>query len=416
MAALFWEYFEYTGDTVFLARKAYPFMKKAAEFYVQKLQWDSLKREYYIFPSQAYESPRSNQLKNPVTDRNMILATFTNCMEAAGILSLDKEKTKQWQHILDHLWPLPYRTVPELGEIIELAWYPDGSLFPKMEERGKWLNGMSQNTSLVFPAGVIGIDQKNTREYNAVSAIVRNHSPQVNAISPDPIVAARLGLGDEALKMMTNGIRRLQHFPQGLFYNIDHWYNLSLYMDSVNSPDITTQRDYIYDERTHYPSGIPAKPFIQCGLETQSIYGATVNEMLLQSNENKIRVFPSVPQKWPAAFRLRARGAFMISSEMLGDGTITGVLAESEKGTICRMVNPWPGKQVVVRILSGETGKVIKHSIDNDLITFKTIAGREYLILLAENKAAGKQSVFQSQSNTVIKRFHEASLGKEKNF
>ena len=416
MAALFWEYFEYTGDTVFLARKAYPFMKKAAEFYVQKLKWDSLKREYYIFPSQAYESPRSNQLKNPVTDRNMILANFTNCMEASGILSLDKEKTKQWRHILDHLWPLPYRTVPELGEIIELAWYPDGSLFPKMEERGKWLNGMSQNTSLVFPAGVIGIDQKNTREYNAVSAIVRNHSPQVNAISPDPIVAARLGLGDEALKMMTNGIRRLQHFPQGLFYNIDHWYNLSLYMDSVNSPDITTQRDYIYDERTHYPSGIPAKPFIQCGLETQSIYGATVNEMLLQSNENKIRVFPSAPQKWPAAFRLRARGAFMISSEMLGDGTITGVLAESEKGTICRVVNPWPGKQVVVRILSGETGKVIKHSIDNDLITFKTIAGREYLILLAENKAAGKQSVFQSQSNTGIKRFHEASLGKEKNF
>ena len=43
---------------------------------------------------------------------------------------------------------------------------------------------MSQNTSLAFTAGVIGIDQKNTREYNAVSAIIRNHSPQVNAISP----------------------------------------------------------------------------------------------------------------------------------------------------------------------------------------------------------------------------------------
>jgi hypothetical protein len=303
-----------------------------------------------------------------------------------------------------------------MGEIIELAWYPDGSLFPKMEERGKWLNGMSQNTSLVFPAGVIGIDQKNTREYNAESVIVRNHSPQVNAISPDPIVAARLGLGDEALKMMTNGIRRLQHFPQGLFYNIDHWYNLSLYMDSVKSPDITTQRDYIYDERARYPSGIPAKPFIQCGLETQSIYGATVNEMLLQSNENKISVFPAVPQNWPAAFRLRARGAFMVSSEKLVDGTITGILAESEKGNICRMVNPWPGKKVVVKSLSGEASKIVRHSIDNDLITFKTIAGRKYLILLAENEAAGKQTVYQSQSNTGIKRFHEAVLGKERNF
>jgi hypothetical protein len=337
-------------------------------------------------------------------------------MEAAGILRLDQEKTKQWQQIIDHLWPLPYREVPGIGEIIELAWYPDGSLFPKMEERGKWLNGMSQNTSLVFPAGMIGIDQKNTREYKAVSAIIRNHSPQVNAITPDPIVAARLGLGEEAVKMMTNGIRRLQHFPQGLFYNIDHWYNLSLYMDSVKSPDITTQRDYLYDERARYPSGIPAKPFIQCGLETQSIYGATVNEMLLQSNENKIRVFPAVPQKWPAAFRLRARGAFMVSSEMLADGTITGVLAESEKGNICRMVNPWPGKQVVVSIMSGETGKIVKHSYDNDLITFKTIAGRNYLIRSAESEAAVQQSVYQSTPNNGIKRFHEAVLGKEKNF
>jgi len=238
----------------------------------------------------------------------------------------------------------------------------------------------------------------------------------LKAISPDPIVAARLGLGDDALKMMTNGIRRLQHFPQGLFYNIDHWYNLSLYMDSVNSPDITTQRDYVYDERTHYPSGIPAKPFIQCGLEIHSIYGATVNEMLLQSNENKIRVFRAVPGKWPAAFRLRARGAFMVSSEMLGDGTITGVLADSEKGNICRMVNPWPGKQVVVRILSVETGKLVKHSIDNDLITFKTIAGRNYLVRSADSEAAGKQSVYQSQSNAAVKRFHEAVLGKERNF
>jgi alpha-L-fucosidase 2 len=416
MAGLFWEYFEYTGDTAFLSKKAYPFMKKAAEFYVQKLQWDSLKNEYLIFPSQPYESPRTNQLKNPVTDRNMILANFTNCIKAAGILQQDKEKTKQWQHILDHLWPLPYRTVPDLGEIIELAWYPDGSLFPKMEERGKWLNGMSQNTSLVFPAGVIGIDHKNTREYNAVSAIVCNHSPQVNAISPDPIVAARMGLGDEALKMMTNGIRRLQHFPQGLFYNIDHWYNLSLYMDSVNSPDITAQRDYVFDERTHYPSGIPAKPFIQCGMETQSIYGAAVNEMLLQSNEGKIRVFPAVPQKWPAAFRLRARGAFMVSSEMLDDGTITGILAESEKGNICRVVNPWPDKKLLVRDISEKTTRIIKHSSENDVIFFKTLPGRNYLILLAESHLAKNPSVYRSQTNEGIKRFHEAVLGKERNF
>jgi len=416
IAGLFWEYYQFTCDTSFLAQRAYPFMKKAAEFYVQKLQWDSLKSEYYLFPSQPYESPRSNQLKNPVTDRNMILANFAHCIEAAGIFKQDKEKAIQWQHIIDHLWPLPYRNVPELGEIIELAWYPDGSLFPKMEERGQWLNAMSQNTCLVFPAGVIGMDQKNTREYNAVSAIIRNHSPRVNAISPDPIVAARLGLGDEAVKMMTNGIRRLQHFPQGLFYNIDHWYNLSIYMDSVNSPDITTQRDYINDERAHYPSGIPAKPFIQCGLETQSIYGATVNEMLLQSNEGKIRVFPAVPQKWPAAFRLRARGAFMVSSEKLEDGTITGILVESEKGATCQLFNPWPGKKIVIWNTTGKIRKPTNYKYEDELVVFSTLPAQSYFIVLAEGEPRAIQSVYRSQPNNEIKRFHEAVLGKERNF
>jgi hypothetical protein len=106
----------------------------------------------------------------------------------------------------------------------------------------------------------------------------------------------------------------------------------------------------------------------------------------------------------------------MVSSERRVDGTITGVLAESEKGNICRMVNPWPGRKVEVSMLTGETGKTVKHSIDNDLITFKTIAGRNYLVRSAETEAAGKQSVYQSQSNAAVKRFHEAALGKERNF
>jgi alpha-L-fucosidase 2 len=416
IAGLFWEYFQYTSDTVFLAEKAYPFMKKAAEFYVQKLQWDSLKNEYFIFPSQPYESPRSNQLKNPVTDRNMIIASFSNCITAAKILHADKSKIKQWQFIIDHMWPLPYRTVPEMGEVIDLAWYPDGSIFPKMDDRGRWLNIMSQNTSIVFPAGLIGIDHASTREYKAVSNIVSNHFPTANAISPEPIVAARLGMGNEVLTMMQNGIRRLQHFPQGLFYNIDHWYNLSRYMDSLKTPDISAQRDYIYDERSHYPNKLPAKPFIQCGLETHSIYGAATNEMLLQSNEGKIRVFPAVPDNWATAFTLLARGAFVVSSEIGKDGTIPGVYIESRKGNICRVVNPWPGSEVSVISLT-ERGKKIKYKTDEkNGFEFKTLPGHNYLIVPKGKENVLKQTVFESSQNQSPKTFYEAELGKGRNF
>jgi len=101
IAGIFWEYYQFTNDREFLAQKAYPFMKKAAEFYVQTLQWDNQKSEFFIYPSQPYESPRSNDLKNPITDRNMIASTMEACIEGAEILGVDKKKVKEWQHIID---------------------------------------------------------------------------------------------------------------------------------------------------------------------------------------------------------------------------------------------------------------------------------------------------------------------------
>ena len=416
IAGLFWEYYQYTNDTAFLMQRAYPFMKGAAEFYLQKLKWDSSKNEYFIFPSQAYESPRTNQLKNPVTDRNMILANFSHCIQSAKILKVDKDKIKQWQHVMDKIWPLPYRIIPNTGEVIDLAWYPDGSIFPKLDDHGKWLNAMAQNTSSVFPAGLTGIDQKDSREFKALSNIIYRHSPAVNAISPNPIVAARLGLGTEVLKMMENGIRRLQHFPQGFFYNIDHWYNISPYKDSLKTPDISAQRDYVYDERSHYPNKLPAKPFIQCGLEPLSIYGAAINEMLMQSNENKIRVFPAIPNNWPAAFKLLARGSFLVSAELKTDGSIPAVFIESKKGNKCFLVNPWPGSKVSVIDFETKDRKVFYETYTDGTIGFKTESNHSYLVTQDGMNKVGVQTRYASVANQSPKTFFEASLGKERNF
>jgi hypothetical protein len=275
---------------------------------------------------------------------------------------------------------------------------------------------MSASTSSVFPANLVGIDSANSRQYNAMVNMLRHRSPAINAISPEPIVAARLGMGNDVLKMMQNGIRRLQHFPQGLFYNIDHWYNLSIYMDSLKKPDISAQRDYIYDERSHYPNKLPAKHFIQCGLEPQSIYGAAINEMLLQSNEGKIRIFPAVPDNWATAFTLLARGAFLVSSEIRKDRTIPGVYIESRKGNICRVVNPWSGTEVSV-LQVGKQGKRIKYKTEErSVVTFKTLAGYTYLIVPKGKENMLKQTVYESKTNQSPKVFIEAVLGKSRNF
>jgi hypothetical protein len=215
---------------------------------------------------------------------------------------------------------------------------------------------------------------------------------------------------------MENGIRRLQHFPQGLFYNIDHWYNLSRYKDSLSAPDINAQRDYIYDERSQYPNKLPAKPFIQSGLEPQSIYGAAVNEMLMQSNEGKIRIFPAIPSNWPAAFTLLARGAFLVSAEIKKDGTVPAVFIESKKGGECKLVNPWLGQDVSV-IEYGNIGMPLVFKVSTDqIISFVTRPNKSYLI--APKNSVDKINVthYFSTPNQAPKIFFEATLGKERNF
>ena len=146
-------------------------------------------------------------------------------------------------------------------------------------------------------------------------------------------------------------------------------------MDSVKKPDITTQRDYVYDRRTHYPNGLPTEPFIQCGLEPLSIYGATINEMLLQSNEGAIRVFPAIPDIWETAFKLRARGAFIVSSERGVDGTISGISIESQKGNICRVVNPWGNNDILIWCMTGKKSKIKYKIVENNVMVFNTLTG-----------------------------------------
>jgi hypothetical protein len=73
---------------------------------------------------------------------------------------------------------------------------------------------------------------------------------------------------------------------------------------------------------------------------------ATINEMLLQSHQGVIRLFPDWPKDKDARFdKLRAYGAFLVSAEMKG-GAVQNVRIVSERGQLCTLRNPWPGKKV----------------------------------------------------------------------
>jgi alpha-L-fucosidase 2 len=70
--------------------------------------------------------------------------------------------------------------------------------------------------------------------------------------------------------------------------------------------------------------------------------------MLMQSHEGVIRLFPCWPKDQDARFgTLRAVGSFLVSAELKG-GVISGVKITSEKGGDCVIVNPWPGRIVLL--------------------------------------------------------------------
>jgi hypothetical protein len=86
------------------------------------------------------------------------------------------------------------------------------------------------------------------------------------------------------------------------------------------------------------------------GIENCSGVPATINEMLVQSHQGVLRVFPVWPRDRAASFgRLRTPGAFLVSADFR-EGQVGRVVIESERGGRCRLVNPWPGRKVVLRM------------------------------------------------------------------
>jgi uncharacterized protein (TIGR02145 family) len=97
---------------------------------------------------------------------------------------------------------------------------------------------------------------------------------------------------------------------------------------------------------------------------------------MLQSQEGFLRLFPAWPKKQAKLVRLRAQGAFLVSSE-LANGEVSYVEIISEKGKDCSVRNPWPGKSVSV---TDSNRLQVEYSTAGDKITFSTQPGKSYTI------------------------------------
>jgi hypothetical protein len=437
IAMFFWWHYQSTGDGEYLREKGYPFMKAAGEFYLNFLQWKSKENLYQIPSASTYEDERPWRFTDSITNLAMIRGLFRALIETCEVLQMDDVDRSRWQHVLDHLPAYRVNDRDTLRGPTLASGLVDGKNLPEKENHNH-----GPIFCPIFPAGDLGLKDEGTKLFEAACNSLTTYPTAAVAITPVVAIAARLGMTDEALKRLTTIVRNLQHFPNGLFYNIDHWWYLSRRAPQMElgfwsesaywaargyQLDETTayQRDYLADRECRYKNvrviespadgihehraDLPVTPFIQMGMETLGHFAAGLQEMLLQSHEGIIRVFPAIPNEWEGSFTLLAAGGFLVTSHRQANQLPTFIQITSQRGGSCRVSLPWPSK---VEVLDEQNSRIAESLAG--ILTLETASGRRYLVCPFGSRPDSYE--INSQRNTTPKNFHEASIGKSRNF
>lgn len=322
------------------AKRIYPYLLECANFWEGYLKFEN--GRYVIYMDHFYEvmpNLRNNgQWRDKLGDFNSSLSLglvkmlFKGMLDISTYLNVDQSRHEKWQHIFTHLSKFP------VGEI-------NGRLALKSVERNSSsdnpvASGLSRVSihGLILPGGVAG--PKTDPDLNKILLSDVAHWKDRSEIS---------GSWGNTLG---NGIET--SFPGAVRVGYDSDEILNYLKERIAA------------------QSLPNLWITQSGggIETLAAVPLTINEMLMQSYEGLLRIFPNWNKLKDASFKtLRAYGAFLVSSR-LKNGKIEYVKILSEKGRVCVLENPWPGKYVQLK----RNGKV-SEKLSGDILSFKTAPG-----------------------------------------
>jgi len=182
----------------------------------------------------------------------------------------------------------------------------NGAYLPHDPPISQTRNNENPVLELVWPYDLTGIGYPDTQ--TAINSWNARPHPYGNVWSNDHVQAARLGLGQQAFQGMKTMLQKYQNYPNGMTGNTN---------------------------------GV---------FEYLGIHLAAMNESLLQSYNDRIRVFPAVPADsgFVGRFTLAAKDGFLVSSEReAGETKYVGL--RSLHGKQARVVNPWGASEIRVR-------------------------------------------------------------------
>lgn len=330
--------FNYTHDLQYGKEIAYPFLIELANFWEDYLRFEEERYVIYndaIQEVEAYTEIHTDENwakgfedKNPIFSLALIRMLFQGLLAMSEELGLDKQRRAKWTHIVEHISQYP-------------TFERDGKKIFRLTEEGlDWFDSNTLAVHHIWPTG----------------GITLSSDPELLEIAKDTITVINRWKDFNGFAVIFPAAVRVGYDPEVI-------------LEYLRKQCIENSYPNLF---IFFGGG---------GIECCSAVPSSLNEMLLQSHEGMIRLFPVWPNNRNARFKnLRAVGAFLVSSEQL-DGTITFVTVESEQGRICNMLNPWPDQNCEVVVMTANEEVTLPYTLEGQILSFPTEAEKCYKVV-----------------------------------
>lgn len=260
---------------------------------------------------------------NAINSLGLVKMLFSGIYAMAKELNLNPEKYALWEDIIKNLSDFP-------------TFIKHGKKCFRYSKRGiRWRNDNTVGLQHIYPASQIGFSSgEKLLKIARNTYFINDRRLDDNGSNSYLPAGARIGVDPEFL-------------IEGIHQNIKEF-------------------------------GLPNRLFLHHGggIEHLTTVPATVNEMLMQSYEGVIRIFPCWDKKSAASFEnLRADGAFLVSAENKGEKVVS-LKIKSLKGNKCSVECAG-----IKSVLRESDKKEIPYERNGSTVSFETQADTTYILI-----------------------------------
>lgn len=336
-ATIFISYYNYTQDEEFLIQRAYPFVEKVAAFYekwCEKEEKDDGSYQYNLYDGahEGFWDKNAGVTIGAVQNvYEFLIQNYQILKEKAGVT---EEQYNMWMDMYEHMAPVPIREYTVNNFSKEVFALSESGMILRPESASVELEFIHPGERLSFDSDPYQLEvAKNTVEAKEVA----NANVWSNM--------------NNTPKMFTQAIRA--------------GYDPAYVMNKFKESNINYMNENFTIRDGHH--GVEKAGGIEF-----------INNMLLQSSNGFIKVFPN----WTGAdaeFKtLREKGAYLVSASMTGQ-VVDYVDIISEAGKTVQLVSPWEGAKVTDENGNEVEVSYTKTSNSNEkVVVFSAEAGKIY--------------------------------------